>query len=102
MGNGSQALDMDVVFKALASEPRRAILHLLSVGVGEDKTCCDIGEVCACKLSERLGLSPSTVSHHTALLREAGLIDARKDGTWVYFSIHRDVLESVAEGLRSI
>jgi DNA-binding transcriptional ArsR family regulator len=42
-------------------------------------------ELCVCQLVELLGLAPSTVSKHMSLLRQAYLVDHRKDGRWVYY-----------------
>jgi ArsR family transcriptional regulator len=92
---------LDEVFKALASEHRREILRVLSEATPESgKTCCSADEVCACKLSDHLGLSASTISHHMSVLRSAGLVDGRKDGLWTYYTLHRDVLAQAAEELR--
>jgi len=92
---------LDEVFKALASEHRREILRVLSeVTPEEGKTCCSADEVCACKLSDHLGLSRSTISHHMSVLTAAGLVDGRKDGLWTYYTLHRDVLQQAAEELR--
>jgi ArsR family transcriptional regulator, arsenate/arsenite/antimonite-responsive transcriptional repressor len=91
---------LDAAFKALASSQRREILRILSDSTPEPgKTCCAEDELCGCKLSERLGLAESTISHHMSVLREAGLVTARKDGVWVYYSVRRDVLRSVTEEL---
>jgi DNA-binding transcriptional ArsR family regulator len=43
------------------------------------------GELCVCQLIELMGLSPSTVSKHLSILRDAGLLDSRKEGRWVYY-----------------
>jgi len=92
--------DLDAALKALASSQRREIVRLLaSAGDETDKTCCAVGEVCACRLSERLGLAASTISHHMAVLRDAGLVHARKDGTWVYYSLDRQRLREVADAI---
>jgi ArsR family transcriptional regulator len=92
---------LDEVFKALASEHRREILRVLSEATPESgKSCCSSDEVCACKLSDHLGLSASTISHHMSVLRSAGLVDGRKDGLWTYYTLHRDVLAQAAEELR--
>jgi len=92
---------LDDVFKALASAHRREILKVLSASTPESgKTCCSADEVCACKISEHLGLSASTVSHHMSVLRDAGLVDARKDGVWTYYTLRRDVLREAAEEIR--
>jgi ArsR family transcriptional regulator len=45
------------------------------------------GEVCSCELEEPLGKSQPTVSHHTKVLAEAGLISGEKRGRWVWWSI---------------
>lgn len=94
---------LDLIFKALASDHRREILSMLSeADGGEDKTCCSAEEVCACKISDRLGLSPSTTSHHMSLLRDAGLVSGRKDGTWTYYALNRIALEAAAQALRDL
>lgn len=91
---------LNKVFRALASEHRREILRVLSECTpAEGKTCCAADEVCACKISEHLGLSASTVSHHMSVLRDAGLVDGRKDGIWTYYTLRRDVLEQAAAQL---
>ena len=103
MSTTSTTTRLDEVFKALASEHRREILRVLSASTPEPgKTCCAVDEVCACKISDHLGLSPSTVSHHMSVLRNAGLVDGRKDGLWTYYTLHRDVLEEAAAELRSL
>lgn len=91
---------LDEVFKALASEHRREILRMLGECTPQaGKTCCAPNEVCACKISDHLGLAPSTISHHMSVLRSAGLVDARKDGLWTYYSLRRDVLAHAAREL---
>ncbi len=64
------------VVKALADESRVRGLMLL----GE-------AELCLCQLIELLGLAPSTVSKHMAVLRQAGLIEVRKEGRWCYYRL---------------
>lgn len=92
---------LDEVFKALASEHRREIIRILSESTPEPgKTCCAADEVCACKLSEHLGLSASTTSHHMSVLRSAGLVTARKDGLWTYYTLCRDALAAAADELK--
>ena len=64
----------DLIFKALASKPRRDILTLLATGDAADSArCCTAEEVCACDFAEKLGLGAPTVSHHMKALIEAGL-----------------------------
>jgi ArsR family transcriptional regulator, arsenate/arsenite/antimonite-responsive transcriptional repressor len=43
------------------------------------------GELCVCKITAMLGLAPSTVSKHMSILRDAGLVQSRKEGRWIYF-----------------
>lgn len=94
---------LDLIFKALASDHRREILGMLSAAdTSSGKTCCAAEEVCACKISDRLGLSPSTTSHHMSLLRDAGLVSCRKDGTWTYYTLNRIALEEAAGALRGL
>jgi len=90
---------LDTAIKALSSSQRREILRVLTAQSTPGKTCCADSEVCACKLSEHLDLAPSTISHHMSVLRSAGLVTARKDGTWVYYAVQRDVLARVAEAI---
>jgi DNA-binding transcriptional ArsR family regulator len=54
------------------------------------------GEVCACELVTPLGLSQPTVSHHLKILHEAGLLEREKRGTWVYYRVSEDRLDSLA------
>lgn len=84
----------DAAFKALASPHRRHILRMLG-RTREGKACCGPDEVCACKISEELGLAPSTVSFHMAALLKGGLVTGRKDGLWTYYTLRRDVLEAL-------
>lgn len=47
--------------------------------------------VCVCDFTASLGLSQPTISHHVARLKEAGLVESRKDGIWVYYSLPKDL-----------
>jgi ArsR family transcriptional regulator, arsenate/arsenite/antimonite-responsive transcriptional repressor len=59
------------------------------------------GEVCLCQLIEVLELAPSTVSKHVDLLRQAGLVEMRKDGRWHYYRLAgRDASPAVRDALR--
>lgn len=62
--------------RALADENRLRLLLALRGG-----------ELCACQLTELLGLAPSTVSKHLFLLKHAGLVESRKQGRWIYFQL---------------
>jgi ArsR family transcriptional regulator len=74
-------MEMVLAFKALSESARLRILFILAEG------SFNVGE-----LTELLGLSQPTVSHHLKLLDRAQLIDSQKEGTWVYYRL--------AEGMR--
>jgi DNA-binding transcriptional ArsR family regulator len=62
------------ITKALADEKRvRMVLTLRK------------GELCVCQITELFGLAASTVSKHLSILYQAGLVESRKDGRWVYY-----------------
>jgi DNA-binding transcriptional ArsR family regulator len=45
------------------------------------------GELCLCQIIEILGLAPSTVSKHMTILQQADLVEARKEGRWMYYRL---------------
>ena len=99
----AQKSRLDDVFKALASEQRREILRILGDATPDPgKSCCAPDELCGCKLADRLGIVPSTISHHMSVLRAAGLVSARRDGKWIYYSLRRDALDAAAQVLRRL
>lgn len=66
------------IFRALADKTRLRIIHLLlSAG----------GPLCCCELTDALGEPSYKISKHTKTLRQLGLIEERREGRWVYFSI---------------
>jgi len=99
----AQRSRLDDVFKALASEQRREILRILGETTPDaGKSCCAPDELCGCKLSDRLGIVPSTISHHMSVLRAAGLVSARRDGKWIYYSLRREALDAAAHELKRL
>jgi len=56
------------------------------------------GEVCVCQITEFLGLSPSTASKHLSILRAAGLVEARKEGRWMYYRLPGDAAPPPVRG----
>lgn len=64
------------VFKAFCDENRLRILELLRSG-----------EKCACKLLDDLHITQPTLSHHMKILCDAGIVQGRKEGKWVHYSI---------------
>lgn len=56
-------------------------------------------ELCVCQIIELLGLAPSTVSKHMQILKAAGLVDSRKQGRWVHYSLNANPEPEVAGAL---
>lgn len=79
------------MFKALGDPSRVKLLSLIAAGEG--------GEACSCDLTEPLGLSQPTVSHHLKVLVEAGLLTREQRGKWAYFTVVPSVLEALARAL---
>jgi ArsR family transcriptional regulator, arsenate/arsenite/antimonite-responsive transcriptional repressor len=64
------------VLKALADETRvRILMSLVS------------GELCVCQIVELMELAPSTVSKHMSILKQAYLVDSRKEGRWMFYRL---------------
>lgn len=61
-----------------------------------------LGEKCVCKIFERLKLPQNLVSHHLGILREKGVICARRSGKWVYYSLEEKSLTTVSEMFQGI
>lgn len=70
--------------KALADETRVKIFHMLSEG-----------EICACKILEEFNITQPTLSYHMKILCDSGLINSRRDGVWMKYSINKNVLSSL-------
>jgi ArsR family transcriptional regulator len=81
-----EAADLAQIFAAL-SDPVR--LRMLSLIASED-------EVCSCNLEGPLAKSQPTISHHTRILVEAGLITGEKRGRWVWWHVVPERLRQVS------
>ncbi|HUF07736.1 MAG TPA: metalloregulator ArsR/SmtB family transcription factor [Rhodothermales bacterium] len=77
------------ILKALAHPVRIRMVDLISRG-----GC----EICVCEVEEHFDLKQPTISHHLRILRDAGLIRSRQDGTWVRHSIDAETF-ALAERL---
>jgi DNA-binding transcriptional ArsR family regulator len=53
------------------------------------------GEKCVCEIEEGLAISQPLASHHLGVLKEAGLVEVRKDGTWSYYSLDRKAIRDL-------
>lgn len=88
MGAGHMR-DFMTVAKALADENRIRALMALSRR-----------ELCVCQITELLALAPSTVSKHMSILKQARLVDSRKNGRWIYYRLaDEDVPAEASEAL---
>ncbi|MFK0152546.1 ArsR/SmtB family transcription factor [Streptomyces sp. NPDC090493] len=85
-----QAADLAKVFKALGDPVRLRLLSMIASSRGEG------GEVCVCELTPAFDLSQPTISHHLKLLRQAGLIDSERRGTWVYYWVLPKALDRLS------
>jgi ArsR family transcriptional regulator len=72
-----EATELAAVLKAVADPARLRLLSLIQAH--ED------GEACVCDLTEPVGLSQPTVSHHLKVLFDAGLVSREKRGAWAYY-----------------
>jgi|SRR5215831_3472087 len=85
--------------KAIADPTRLKILRLL-----KQRGCCSIGKgegMCACDIEEQIHLSQPTISHHMAVLTRAGLVQAEKQGLWMWYRRNEKALRALARSLRN-
>jgi ArsR family transcriptional regulator len=75
-------------YKALADPTRREILRLLSRG-----------ELSAGDLAEHFDMTKPSMSHHFAILKEAGLVTSRRDGQKIYYALSTTVLQDIVTWL---
>jgi ArsR family transcriptional regulator len=76
-------------FKALADPTRVAIVNRLA----------QAAETCVCDLTAAFDLSQPTISHHLKVLRDAGLVESTRRGTWAYYRVVPDALGALASAL---
>lgn len=79
------------VMKALADESRVRILASLSGG-----------ELCVCQIVELMELAPSTVSKHMSILKQAYLVDSRKEGRWMFYRLVEEDAPVEAEQIAAL
>jgi ArsR family transcriptional regulator, arsenate/arsenite/antimonite-responsive transcriptional repressor len=78
-------------FRALGDPTRVAIVNLLAAA--------GAGEVCVCELVAGFDLAQPTISHHLKVLRDAGLVEARRRGTWAYYRLVPEAVEALSRSL---
>ncbi len=79
------------LFRALGDETRLRMVALLSHG-----------ELCVCHLEQALDLSQPNVSRQLGILRAAGVVDGRRDGSWMYYSLAEQEHEAVKSMLEQL
>jgi ArsR family transcriptional regulator len=76
-------------FKALADPTRVAIVNRLA----------QAEQTCVCDLTAAFALSQPTISHHLKVLRDAGLVESSRRGTWAYYRVVPETLAALAGAL---
>ena len=79
------------LFKAFSDENRIRVLRMLQSG-----------ERCACELLEELEVSQPTLSHHMKILCEAGVVEARKDGKWMHYTLSAEGTKLALDTLKQL
>ncbi len=86
-------MQVEALFDALSDTSRRNIVLLLMRD----------GEQCVCNIYGRLGMSQPKASRHLAVLRDCGLVTARRDGKWMHYRLHPEIplwCYRILEGMR--
>ena len=74
------------VFKALADETRLKIVEMLSCG-----------EMCACDILESFQITQPTLSYHMKILTDSGIVNSRKEGTWIRYSNNAEIVLAISD-----
>jgi ArsR family transcriptional regulator len=75
-----------LLMKALGDETRVKIFDMLSCG-----------ELCACRILEEFKITQPTLSYHMKILCDSGLVDGRRDGVWMKYSINKNGLNTLKD-----
>ena len=77
---------MKILFKALNDQTRREILELLQQG-----------DLTAGEIADQFQISKPSISHHLDLLKQAGLVEASKQGQFIYYSLNTTVVDELVK-----
>ena len=91
VGEVIQPVEAEVLasgFKALADPARLRLISLVAAHEG--------GEACVCELTDPIGLSQPTVSHHLKILVDAGILTREQRGKWAYYRLVPEALNGLA------
>ena len=83
-----EAADLARRFHALGDPTRVAIVNRLAAG-----------ECCVCDLNAAFDLSQPTISHHLKVLRDAGIVEATRRGTWAYYRLVQEAVQQLRHTL---
>jgi ArsR family transcriptional regulator, arsenate/arsenite/antimonite-responsive transcriptional repressor len=86
--DAGEAATLAGYFKALADPTRVAIVNRLATG-----------ECCVCDLNAAFELSQPTISHHLKVLREVGLVESSRRGTWAYYRLVPEAMDALRGAL---
>ncbi|HEX7189158.1 MAG TPA: metalloregulator ArsR/SmtB family transcription factor [Actinomycetes bacterium] len=89
--SASEAQELSIRLKALADPARLRLVSILLASASQ--------ESCTCDLTEPLGLSQPTVSHHLKKLAEAGIVTGERRGVWTYYRVVPGALAAIADVL---
>ncbi|WP_408011947.1 ArsR/SmtB family transcription factor [Saccharopolyspora aridisoli] len=89
--SAERSIELARVFKAIGEPVRLRLLSLIASHAG--------GEACVCDLTGAFELSGPTISHHLKVLREAGIIEGERRGTWIYYRVRPETLSAVSSVL---
>lgn len=84
-------IDSAKMLKAISDPKRLRIVDMLSCG-----------ELCACKIQEAFNITQPTLSHDMKVLIEADIVDSRRDGKNIYYSLKKDTLLNIEKRLNEI
>jgi ArsR family transcriptional regulator len=86
--SAGQAADLARILKALADPARLRLVSMVAAHEG--------GEACVCDLTEPLGLTQPTISHHLRVLVDAGILTRDKRGVWAYYALVPSALDALS------
>jgi ArsR family transcriptional regulator len=86
--DSATAVSLSGAFKALGDPVRLQLMSMIASAPG--------GEICVCDLTPAFEVSGSTISHHLKTLREAGLVDAERRASWVYYRPRPGLMRQLA------
>ncbi|MFC8619456.1 ArsR/SmtB family transcription factor [Micromonospora purpureochromogenes] len=83
--DAAQAEVVAPMFKALGDPVRLRLMSMIA----------SVPEICVCDLTPAFDLSGPTISHHLKVLREAGLVDSERRGTWVWYRVKAEAFRQL-------